>query len=76
MSRIVQARLDEDTESMLAKLEKQLECSSSEIVRRGIKALAAMMPPTKKRKFRGIGKYDSGLPDLASNPKHMEGFGK
>jgi hypothetical protein len=76
MSRVVQARLDDDTESLLTKLEKQLECSSSEIVRRGIKALASVVPPTKKRKFRGVGKYDSGLPDLASNPKHMEGFGQ
>jgi hypothetical protein len=51
--------------------------SDSEIVRRGIKLLAAATPKkSAKHRFTGVGKYDSGIPDLASNPKHLEGFGE
>ena len=28
------------------------------------------------RKIIGLGKVDSGIPDLASNKAHMEGFGR
>jgi hypothetical protein len=27
-------------------------------------------------KITGAGQFDSGIPDLATNKKHMEGFGK
>jgi hypothetical protein len=30
----------------------------------------------KRRKIIGSGKFDSGISDLATNKKHMEGFGK
>lgn len=72
MTRIVQARLDEKTDSLLEQLQKQLGCSNSEIVRQGIQMLAAVTPKKGKRQFRGMGKYDSGTPDLASNKKHLE----
>jgi hypothetical protein len=29
----------------------------------------------KRRKIIGTGKFNSGIPDLATNKKHMEGFG-
>jgi hypothetical protein len=32
--------------------------------------------PPKPLKFTGAGKFDSGIPDLATNKKYMEGFGK
>jgi hypothetical protein len=32
--------------------------------------------PPRKRRLIGTGKFSSGIPDLASNKKHMEGFGK
>jgi hypothetical protein len=32
---------------------------------------------TRKRiKITGMGQFDSGIPDLGSNKKHLEGFGK
>ena len=30
----------------------------------------------KKIKIIGTGQFDSGIPDLATNKKYMEGFGK
>lgn len=30
----------------------------------------------KRLKFTGAGQFNSGIPDLATNKKHMEGFGK
>jgi hypothetical protein len=30
----------------------------------------------KRIKIIGTGQFDSGIPDLATNKKHMEGFGK
>ena len=32
--------------------------------------------PPKRRKIIGSGQFDSGLTDLATNKKYMEGFGK
>ena len=31
---------------------------------------------TKTQRILGIGRFSSGVPDLASNPKHLEGFGQ
>jgi hypothetical protein len=76
VSRLVQARLDEETDSLRAKLQKQLGWSNSRIVREGIKLLSAVTPTTRKRRFSGAGKYESGLPDLATNPKYLDDFGK
>jgi len=76
MSRIVQARLDEETSSVLKQLQKEFGWSQSEAVRRGLLLLASISPKRGRRKFSGVGKYDTGIPDLSTNKKHMEGFGK
>jgi len=70
----VQARLDDQTEKTLARLVRQLGMSSSTIVREGIRLFAASHP--KKRKIVGLGQFPSGIGDLASNKKHLEGFGR
>ena len=31
---------------------------------------------SKRLKITGAGQFDSGIPDLATNKKHMAGFGK
>jgi hypothetical protein len=76
MSRVVQARLDEETESILDELQQRLGWSSSKLVREGIKLLSAVTPRRGKRRFAGAGKYHSGLSDLATNPKHFDDFGR
>jgi hypothetical protein len=76
MTRVVQARLDKETTKTLEQIRKRSGWSNSEIVRRGILLLASVTPPSGRRKISGLGKYDFGVTDLATNKKYMEGFGK
>jgi hypothetical protein len=76
MSRIIHARIDADTEKVLVALERHLGWNDSKVVREGIKALNVLLVPKRKRKIAGLGKYRSGIPDLATNKSHMKGFGE
>ena len=76
MSTIIHARLDADTNSLRNELQKRLGWSDSQIVRHGIKALSSYVRTSGKPRFVGIGRFKSGVPDLGSNKKHLEGFGK
>ena len=77
MSQTIHARLDETTAEIRDQLKRSQGWTDSEIVRRGIKMLSAMTPKSgRKHRFRGVGKYNSGVTDLATNKKHMEGFGE
>jgi hypothetical protein len=73
---MVQARLDEETDSLRAQLQQQLGWSNSKIVREGIKAISHLVPRKGKRKIAGLGKYDTGISDLSTNREHMKGFGE
>jgi len=75
MKTSVQARLDEETAAALETLERSLGMSSSEIVREGIRLVQKRHAAMPRRKLIGVGEYDSGIPDLATNKKHMEGYG-
>jgi hypothetical protein len=76
MARIIHARLDGPTEQILVQIEKRLGWSDSQIVREGIKALHSLLPPRGRRKVVGMGRFESGIPDLGSTRKHLEGFGE
>ena len=76
MSNVIQARLDADTDAIRQDLKKRLGWTDARIVREGIKVLASITPKSGKRKLAGIGKYDTGISDLSTNPKHLEGFGE
>ena len=67
-------RLDDDTEKTLSRLVDRLGMSPSMVVREGIPLLAASQPKT--RKIAGLGKFESGVPGLGSNKKHLQGFGR
>lgn len=76
MSKVIQARLDDETAAIRDELRSRLGWTDARIVREAIKMLASVTPGAQpKRKLRGIGKYDSGISDLGSNEKHLEGFG-
>jgi hypothetical protein len=72
----IHARLDEETKALRDELKQTKGWTDSEIVRRGIQLLASVTPKSRPRKLRGAGKYSSGIPDLATNKAHMEGFGQ
>jgi hypothetical protein len=77
MKTTVQARLDDESQEALTTLTRQLGMSPSAVVRESLRrmlkthAVRSGKPP----KFIGIGKFDSGVPDLATNKKYMEDFG-
>jgi len=75
MAVTLQARLDKKTERMLGRLRKQTGLSDSELARRGLAALAKELED-EQPVLIGLGEHDSGVPDLATNPRHMKGFGE
>ena len=73
--RIVHARLDAHSLRIRSRLRRQLGWNDSEIVRRGIQALEGLTREGPRLPLVGLGEFASGVPDLGSNPKHLEGFG-
>jgi hypothetical protein len=76
MSRIIHARLDARTETLLREIELRLGWSDSQVVREGIKALHAVLGPGRSRRIVGLGRFRSGIRDLGSNKDHLKGFGR
>ena len=73
-SRVVHARLDANTERVLAELTRRTGLSESELLRRGLLALSK--PSSRRRRVIGMGKFTSRKADLGSNKQHLRGFGK
>jgi len=46
------------------------------VVREGLRVLEASHVRRKKKAIVGLGEFDSRVSDLASNKKHLEGFGQ
>ena len=76
MARVVQARLDDDTDKMLDALRRQTRLSDSELVRRAIRSLAVLSPVGGGPRVIGIGRFESGVADLGSNKRYLKGFGR
>ena len=76
MARVIHARLDPETEKILLDIERRLGWNDSQVVREGIRALRALLPPRGRRKIVGLAGFRSGKPDLGSSKKHLEGFGR
>lgn len=76
MQTSVQARLDEETRAALDRLRRRHGWSTSEVVREGIRLVDKHHGAKPRRKIIGVGEFDSGICDLASNPKHLEGYGR
>jgi hypothetical protein len=75
MKTSVQARLDEETREDLDILVRRHGWSTSRAVREGLHLLVRQHSGSAATKMIGIGMFDSGIPDLGSNKKHLEGFG-
>jgi hypothetical protein len=76
MSATVQARLDEKAEAALRHIARTEGWTTSEVIRRCLLEAAERRPANVRPRLIGAGCFDSGLTDLATNEKHMEGFGK
>jgi hypothetical protein len=71
-----QVRLDDEIQADLEGLAKHLGVSQSEVMREGIRLMKQKHKPQPRRKLIGVGIFSSGLTDLSTNPKYMEGFGR
>ena len=76
MNATVQARLDPESQIALQRLMRRLGWSSSQVVREGLKLMAATYGASPRKKIIGMGKFDAGVQDLGTNKKYLEGFGK
>jgi hypothetical protein len=76
MKRTVQARLDEEGRRNLERLTRDLGLTPSEVVREALRRMAASHPRTGRPRIAGLGRFASGLDDLGSNKKHLNGFGR
>jgi len=71
----VQARLDSESSAALARLRLRGR-TTSDVIRQGIHLVEMQEPDWKRPRMIGIGVLSSGLGDLATNKKYMEGFGE
>jgi hypothetical protein len=75
-STIVHARLDRETGLVLKRLRRTTGLRDSALIRRGLRALDAEVAAPSPPRVVGAGKFESGVPDLGSNPEHLRGFGR
>ena len=76
MGNTIQARLDPQSRKKLAALVRAFGWTPSRIVREGIRVLEQTRLRKKSRAIIGVGKFDSGIRDLATNKKHLKGYGR
>jgi hypothetical protein len=73
---VVHARLDAKARRTLDRLRRKTGLTDSELIRRALEAYLAGEGPARRRRVIGLGEFESGEPDLGSNPDHLEGFGR
>ena len=72
----IQARLDSRSQELLAALIRELGWSPSQVVREGLRMLGASRLRRRRKGIIGLGKFASGIPDLSTNKKHLQDFGR
>lgn len=74
--KIVHARLDSETETLLRRLKRRSGMNESAIIRQALRALAAQELTAGPPKIIGAGKFSSGLGDLSTNKRYLDDLGK
>jgi hypothetical protein len=75
MGSLIQARLDDECQKIMRQLLRKTGWTPSQIVREGLRLLASCQAGNGRRTITGQGKFSSGVGDLSSNKKHLQGFG-
>jgi hypothetical protein len=75
MAKMVHARLDTETEGRLRRLRRSTGLGDSELIRRGLRVLDTLSGSQGRPSVIGIGAFASGIRDLGSNKRHLDGFG-
>ena len=79
MGKILTVRLDTDLERKLTQRARAYGLTRSAALREAIRSWVEAEPVTFGERVRRsglVGRFDTGIPDLSTNPKHMEGFGE
>jgi hypothetical protein len=79
MKQYIHARLSTKDRTLLEELKKSTGLSESELVRRGLHLIFKEQKTAQSAlQLAGAsaGKFKKGPPDLSSNKKHLDGFGK
>jgi hypothetical protein len=76
MATTVQARFDTKAEAALKKLIRSNGWTTSQALRECVLRVYEQTAAKPRPRLIGVGCFDSGIGDLATNKKHMEGFGK
>ena len=76
MKAVVQARLDPEARQTLDGLVRRLGWNPSRVVRESLLLMGRYHSAAPRKRVIGVGRFDSGLPDLGSNKRHMQGFGR
>jgi len=75
MKTSVQARLNEETQAALDRLSRSNGWTASRVIRESILFMDENRATKPRPKMIGIGEFDSGIDDLATNKKHLEDLG-
>ncbi|MPY87823.1 MAG: hypothetical protein GEU99_07875 [Luteitalea sp.] len=79
MKGYIHARLDKEDRAMLDELKRSTGHTESELVRRGLRLVSQELGRRRSaldRAGSSAGKFKKGPRDLATNKKHLEGFGR
>jgi len=79
MKSYIHARLGDEDRAVLEALKRTTGRSESELVRRGLQLVSKEIegrPSALDRAGRSVGRFRRGAADLATNPRHLDGFGK
>jgi Arc/MetJ-type ribon-helix-helix transcriptional regulator len=79
MKTYIHARLSREDRTLLDALKETTGHSESELVRRGLRLILQEVGGQRSAlelAGRSVGKFKKGPRDLATNKKHLEGFGK
>jgi hypothetical protein len=79
MKAVIHARLSADDREVLDALKRETGLSDTELVRRGLRLVQRDLGRTQSALTlagRSVGKFRSGVRDLATNPKHLDDFGR
>jgi hypothetical protein len=78
MKAYIHARLAREDAALLEELKKATGESESQLVRRGLRLVRERVTRRSALDVAGksVGKFRSGLKDLSTNKKHLDGFGR
>lgn len=76
MKAVVQARLDPETRQALDELVRRLGWSPSKVVRESLRLMSRHHGPAPRKRVIGVSEFASGLPDLGTNKRRLQGFGR